>query len=201
MKYKELSVQEYMELVQSEGLLTKSLSGDAMTSDAIGSEIDEDEELDKLEDEEVEDEEEEEDDDEMIVTLTIVTADIDRIKDILNPLGCQTEDFARNPLFLWEHGKQRPLADSLLGQVKSLTLTEKGITAQAKYMPHDAFTNKIMMLERKGMLPGNSIGWRPLSGIKLYDDGKRYVDQWELLECSKVVLPTNGKATNLRLAA
>lgn len=176
----ELTLQQYFEIVQAEGLLFKSLGVDYMQTDSVSNtppaEIDN-------------------------VPLQICTADIDRFNDVLNPFGCDYKAFGLNPLFLFEHAKQRPFAESILGSIKSLSIDEAGIKAVARYVPLETnnLPAKIWEMEKKGLIPGNSIGWRPLAGIT-QRDGKRYVDKWELLEVSKVLLPVNGRATNKQLA-
>lgn len=205
---KELTVAEYMELVGGEGLLIKSLAGHVMTSDATGSEPEDDEEENEDEDELDEadagpvgddDDEEEEEDDDTTFELTICTSDIDRIMDVLNPMGMETKNFQHNPLFLYEHGlsEKGPMTnpDNVLGRINSVTLREDKVTALAQYIPREGnqVVNKVLDMERKGLIPGNSMGWVPLSGIKLHEDGRRTIERWELLEVSKVLVPVNGR--------
>ncbi len=207
----ELTLAEYMEMVQSEGLLTKSMRGDILTFDSIGSAMlfksiaQEEPALDEEEDED-DDEKKQTDEDSETATLTISTDDCDRFNDVLDPMGCETDDFQRNPLFLFEHGrgKNGPMTnpDSILGKILSVTMSEKCITAEARYIPmqSNSLPTRILEMERKGLIPGNSIGWRPLAGISKDDAGKRFVKKWELIEVSKVIVPVNGKATNKQVA-
>jgi len=229
--FKELTVAEYMDLVQGEGLLVKSMAGLTMAHDAIGSHIasmkekknetsdenasdepDDEEDADVWnkrladehipEDEESEDNDDKEDKEPTEFVLTISTNEPDRINDVLNPMGCETKSFANNPLFLYEHGasKNGPMSDpdAVLGQIRSLTMDPetKSIRVIAKYCPREGnrLVDKILDMERKGLIPGNSMGWMPLGGIRLHDDGRRTVDKWELLEVSKVLVPVNSAA-------
>lgn len=201
---KEITVAEYMELVQGEGLLIKSMAGQAMTTDGVGSEEADDEESEQGEpddepDEDAEDEEEEAGDTDpdeeggTTFVLTISTDDVDRINDVLNPMGCITDNFAQNPLFLYEHGNtgNGPLTnpDAVLGKINSLTMDPetKSIRTVAQYVPRtgNILVSKILDMERKGLIPGNSIGWRPVAGITVDGNGKRTIQKWELLEVSR----------------
>jgi hypothetical protein len=211
---RELTVAEYMEMVQSEGLLFKSMGGNIMSTDGVGSDVqdipDEDEDEEEDDDDEDPDDEEEHDDETADgtteFTLTICTDDADRLQDILDPMGAVTDNFAANPLFLYEHGSGQngmlSNPDSVLGQVKAVTLHTKSLLAHVKYVPREGnkLVDKILDMERKGLIPGNSIGWRPLAGITLHDDGTRRIKKWELIDVSKVLMPINGKALTKKYA-
>ncbi len=187
---KELTVQEFMEMMQAEGLLTNAMDSQMATMDSTEvaePEEDDDDDLDELCEE---------------VPLLIVTADEDRSNTTLDPLGCVTDDFRYNPLFLFEHGLKLPIQDSILGKINGIKITKHGIIAQAEYiiLESNSLPKKMKEMETNGLIPGNSIGWRPLADITMSDDGHRRVGKWELLEVSKVLIPKNGKTTNLRLA-
>lgn len=177
----ELTLQEYYELVQSEGLLTKSLGTDSMTMDDVG--VERGKSLDA-------------------VKLLICTSDEDRYNDILDPNGIVLDNFKLNPLFLFEHAQKKSFSESILGRINAITTTEKGIIAEAQYVPlqTNPLPGQIWEMEKKGLIPGNSIGWRPLGAIRTHN-GKRYVGKWELLEASKVLIPVNGRASNRQLAS
>lgn len=176
----ELTLQAYYELLQSEGLLFKSLTEDSLRHDAIGSE--KNKMLDR-------------------VNLLVSTDDEDRYNDILDPQGMVLDNFKLNPMFLFEHGKQKPMQESVLGRIHAIETTDHGVIAEAQYMPleNNPLPAQIWEMEKKGLIPGNSIGWRPLGNITS-KNGKRYVGKWELLEVSKVLIPVNGRASNRQLA-
>jgi hypothetical protein len=211
---RELTVAEYMELVQGEGLLIKSMAGQIMSTDGVGSNVqdeadepeDDEEEADDDDPAEDEDDEEETEDGPTEFTLTICTDDVDRLSDILDPMGAVTDNFAANPLFLYEHGSgsngMLTNPDSVLGQVKGVTLSTKSLLAHVKYVPRtgNVLASKILDMERKGLIPGNSIGWRPLAGITLHENGNRHIAKWELIDVSKVLMPVNGKAVTKKYA-
>jgi hypothetical protein len=173
---RELTVEEYLELVGAEGLLTKSLSADSLSIDNAappsikpGAKT---------------------------TRLIISTVDPDRYRDILDPMGCDLVNFKSNPLFLWEHGKKYPLDQSVLGRALQIDQYPDRIEAVVQYVPQDsnALPARILELETKGLLPGNSIGWRPLGNIRIDELGRRHIGKWELLEVSKVAVPVNARA-------
>lgn len=179
----ELTVQAYYEEVFSEGLLLKSLNTDALMLDSSGVEpaptID-------------------------CVKLVICTIDVDRGNDRLIPTGIVLNNFQLNPLFLFEHGKVHSFEKSILGRINAITVLDNEIIAEAEYVlqEHNSLPAEIWELEKKSLLRGNSMGWRPLGDItKDPETGIRTIGKWEPLEVSKVLFPKNGRAVNPRFAA
>lgn len=179
---KELTVQAFMEEMQAEGYIINAFNRPVLTSNGFGTEP-------KLQGPGEE------------IPLVIMTSDEDRRGTILDPRGCITDNFSLNPIFLWEHGMQMPLHDSVLGRINGVTISHNSIIAQAEYveLANNMLPKKILEMELNGLIPGNSMGWFPVSDITIDEDGKRHVGKWELLEVSKVQLPVNGKATNRQL--
>lgn len=174
----ELTLQEYYDILAGEGLLFKSLGGDdTIAMDDVGSRVA----------------------DGYTAELLISTSDVDRGRDILDPSGIVLDNFRLNPLFLFEHGKgpNGPLSnpDAILGRIDEIHVLMDSITAFARYQPGLPMVSNIWNLESKGLIPGNSIGWKPLANIRV-ENGNRHVGTWELIEVSKVLVPLNGKATN-----
>lgn len=201
---KEITLQEYMELAQADGLLFKSMRGDILTLDSYGSdpfvtEDDFDFDFKSLGTTQSVDSD-------RIRLLTISTNDVDRKLDRLDSRGMKVENFKRNPLFLYEHGfgPGGPLTDpkKILGRINGIEMHDDKVIAEAMFVPmvHNPLPEQILELETKSMIPGNSIGWRPLDKITIDDKGIRDIGIWELIEVSKVVVPVNGKATNLQVS-
>lgn len=178
----ELSLQEFMEITQAEGLLTKAFGGDMLELSSAGPRKPIDESA-------------------RTAWLTFSTNDIDRFKHRLDPKGAVLTNYAACPLFLWNHGKSRPLEDSVIGKTLRVDRYADRLEALVKYesLPSNPLPDKIWDLEQRGLIPAQSIGWRPLADIKIdRATGETSVGKWELLEISKVAIPVNGKAVRFQ---
>jgi len=126
--------------------------------------------------------------------LKAATSDPDRSGDEMVIEGCITDNFERNPQFLWMHGQtSEPI--HTLGKIVKLIKTPTALYALAEYTEPQLseFAEKIYQLDLGGFLPANSIGFRPLEYEENDFGGYRFT-KWELIEISKVELPCNPKA-------
>lgn len=123
--------------------------------------------------------------------LKVSTSDPDRSGDKMVIEGAVTDNFLRNPQFLWMHGQTGEPVHTL-GKILKLVKTRNALYALAKYSEPDIceFAEKIYQLDLGGYLPANSIGFRPIEWEPNEHGGMRFL-KWELIEISKVELPCN----------
>lgn len=128
--------------------------------------------------------------------LKAATSDPDRAGDEMVIEGAQTENFLRNPQFLWQHGKTNEPVHTL-GKIIKLVKTKNALYALAEYADGETseLAEKIFQMDEAGYLPANSIGFRPLEWEPNEHGGMRFL-KWELIEISKVELPCNPHAVD-----
>jgi HK97 family phage prohead protease len=134
------------------------------------------------------------DDERRIIRGMASTPDIDRMGDIVDPLGARAADDI--PLFLY-HDSNQTVGRARLGKA-----TKAGIPFEAT-MPHvkeagrlqDRVDEAWQMLKYK-LITGVSIGFRPMeNGVERMKDGGLRFKDFEILELSLVPVPANAKAT------
>lgn len=171
-----LTIDQYLAELESEGWQIKADESLSLRSDASGAVVDSG--TNKF-------------------ILTISTVDKDRGNDILNPEGVELKNFQLAPLFLWEHGRDPmyPKDSSVIGYTHRIITNKTSVRAGVTYIPlsSNPLPARILEMEQKGLVPGNSIGWRP-SKVSKDSAGVRHVERWELLHVSKVLHPMNGRA-------
>lgn len=128
-----------------------------------------------------------------IITGTATTPSVDRVGDIIDPLGVKFT----NPMpFLWMHQHDMPV-----GSVTFDKPTKNGITFTAEFV--DPATVESPTLKdrlqlawdsvKTGLVRAVSIGFRPLEWAFLDGGGIRY-DESECYELSGVTVPANADA-------
>jgi HK97 family phage prohead protease len=128
-----------------------------------------------------------------IIRGTATTPSVDRVGDIIDPLGVEFE----NPLpFLWMHDHQTPV-----GECRFLKPTKAGIPFEAEFV-HPDTVESITLKDRlqlawdsvkTGLVRAVSVGFRPLEWAFIDGGGIRY-DKSEVYELSGVVVPANADA-------
>ncbi|MFI5264902.1 MAG: HK97 family phage prohead protease [Candidatus Kapaibacterium sp.] len=128
--------------------------------------------------------------------LKVATSDPDRSGDEMVIDGAVTDNFLRNPQFLWSHGQTSEPVHTL-GKILKLVKTSDALYALAEYATADvsALAEKIYQMDEAGYLPANSIGFRPIDWEPNDLGGFRFLE-WELIEISKVELPCNPYAVD-----
>ena len=137
--------------------------------------------------------------------LTMATDSVDRAGDILLLDGMDAENFLRNPQFLWQHGASGETI-STIGKVLELRVgiagTAEGgsghaLLALVEYAAPELspLAEQVYQMDVAGMLPANSIGFRPIE-YEANEFGGYTFTKWELIECSKVELPMNPEAVD-----
>jgi hypothetical protein len=129
--------------------------------------------------------------------LTASVQKPDRNGDIVIIKGIRTDAFARNPQFIWNHGKGSTPDIFTLGRVLKLTKTADSLKATVEYINDPAFpmAAKIYQLDCRGFLPSQSIGFRPITFSRNEFGGVTFHES-ELLEISKVTVPMNPHAND-----
>ena len=133
------------------------------------------------------------DDKRRVITGTATTPSVDRVGDIIDPLGVEFE----NPLpFLWMHDHQTPV-----GEVRFDNPTKAGINFTAEFV-HPDTVESVTLKDRlqlawdsvkTGLVRAVSVGFRPLEWAFIDGGGIRY-DKSEVYELSGVVVPANADA-------
>ena len=126
--------------------------------------------------------------------LKVATNDPDRAGDEMVIDGCITDNFLRNPQFLWMHGQTSEPVHTL-GKIVKLVKTPTALYALAEYAAEGVseLSDNIFEMDSAGYLPANSIGFNPIE-YEPNDLGGFKFTKWELIEISKVELPCNPHA-------
>lgn len=131
------------------------------------------------------------DDDARIIRGIATTPTVDRVGDIIEPLGVKFS----NPLaFLWQHQHDKPI-----GSVKFDTPTKDGIGFEATIASVDeAGTLKDRLDEawqsiKAGLVRAVSVGFRPIEYSYMDSGGIRFTET-EVFELSAVTIPANSDA-------
>lgn len=123
-------------------------------------------------------------------TQYISTKTLDRGKDIVIPNGMNDKAFAKNPIVLFNHDTNRPVARSLWRKPD-----EKGVLAKTAFSKTE-FADDIHTLYLEGVLNAWSIGFMPKDWTYDKDKGVTTFNKWEMFEYSSVSLPMNPEALN-----
>jgi HK97 family phage prohead protease len=122
---------------------------------------------------------------------TATTPAVDRVGDIIDPLGVKFE----NPLpFLWQHFHDAPI-----GTVEFKRPTKNGVDFEATLpLIEEEGTlrdriNEAWQSMKAGLVRAVSIGFRPLEFAFIENGGIRY-DEIEVYELSAVTIPANPEA-------
>lgn len=133
------------------------------------------------------------DDDTRTITGIATTPSVDRVGDIIEPLGVKF----KNPLpFLWQHDHAKPIGTVEFGQP-----TANGIPFTATIAHPDSVTS-VTLKERLqeawdsikiGLVRAVSVGFRPIEWTFMEAGGIHYVET-EVFELSAVTIPANADA-------
>ena len=112
----------------------------------------------------------------------------DRGGDIMEPEGAQ---FSLPMPLLWQHDPNKPI-----GKVLSATVTAAGIKIRAQISKGIAFIDEtVWPLIKAGLVPGLSIGWRPIKATPIKGSYGLRVSEWDWFETSTVTVPANSQTT------
>jgi HK97 family phage prohead protease len=136
---------------------------------------------------------------------TISTDSVDRDNEVVLPEGMNSKDFEKNPVVLWNHNPETPIAKAVGLRRKSDRLTAKAVLA-SRPEDHEGewFPDTVHSLMKQGVVRGVSIGFLPLPGKTrsatkkdrdtFGSEVKRVHAQWKLMEFSVTPTPANQDA-------
>jgi HK97 family phage prohead protease len=131
------------------------------------------------------------DDERRIITGIATTPAVDRVGDVIDPLGVKF----KNPLaFLWQHQADKPI-----GTVKFDKPTKEGITFTAEMPKVDepgALKDRLdeaWQSMKLGLVRAVSIGFRPIE-YSFLDAGGIHFQEIEVFELSAVTIPAQAEA-------
>lgn len=131
--------------------------------------------------------------DQRIVTGIATTPTVDRVGDIVEPLGVRFV----NPLpFLWQHSHDKPIGTCEFGTPTATGIPftakiadpAKATSAALKDRLHEAWDSITM-----GLVRATSIGFRPIEYSYIEGGGVRYTET-EVFELSAVTIPAQAEA-------
>lgn len=128
--------------------------------------------------------------------VRISTPEVDRSKDIVEPMGMQATNFLKNPVVLFAHKyDEMPIAKCV-----DLRATDAGILATVEFLEEGVYNKSdiVYRMYKEGFLNAWSIGF----SANDYDEnefGGYTFKKWELFEFSSVPVPDNpGALTVMR---
>lgn len=129
-------------------------------------------------------------------TAVISTPAPDRVRDSLNPLGCSLDEYERNPVVFWEHGKAltKPVgtSESPSGQL-SIIKTPTEVRGTCWFTDKFLEAEQIFELVAEGTVRATSVRFTPVTQ-PVVRKSDTYFDEWMLLEWSWVGIGCNPEA-------
>lgn len=131
-------------------------------------------------------------DDEVEVIMS--TGQLARDGHILEPRGCQLDNYLRNPIILWNHDPEFPV-----GRAQDVKVDGDKIRALIKFAPLGASpkADEIRALVKSDIVRGVSVGFDPVEAEPLNPAkprGGMRISEWDLLECSFCSVPVDAEA-------
>lgn len=134
------------------------------------------------------------------------SAEVDRHGTVILPQGIKTENFARNPAFVWSHQTggifTASQPEDVLGRVAEFEVTSKGFEIIAEFAAPavNPKAERCYRAVQAELLNAVSIGFTPLKWhVEEREGGEILVfDEVDLLEVSLVILGSNPEALALR---
>jgi HK97 family phage prohead protease len=128
------------------------------------------------------------DDDARVITGMASTPTPDRLEDVVEPEGAQF----KLPLpLLWQHDSAQPI-----GHVTHAKVSKAGIEIVAKIAKGvTAEIDRAWSLIKAGLVPGLSIGFKPIEHEWIEETKGIRFTKWDWLELSAVTIPANAEAT------
>src|SRR5579862_3757808 len=126
-------------------------------------------------------------DDEVDVVMS--TSQIARDGHILEPSGAELGNYRKNPIVLWQHDPEHPVA-----RASNIAVDSDRIRSRIKFAPKGASkkADEIRDLVKSGIVTGLSVGFQPIDGAPIDPRnprrGERFT-KWELLEVSFCSVP------------
>jgi HK97 family phage prohead protease len=110
--------------------------------------------------------------------------------DILEPGGCQLDNFRRNPVMLAQHDANKPI-----GSWSSIQVKGGQLEATGEFAPEgiSEIADEYCALAKAGIIRAVSVGFLPISYEPMRGGGLRFT-KWDLVELSLVSVPANPNA-------
>ena len=123
-----------------------------------------------------------------VITGMATTPTPDRLEDVVEPEGAQF----KLPLpLLWQHDSSQPI-----GQVTHAKVGKAGIEIIAKIAKGvTAEIDRAWSLIKAGLVPGLSIGFKPIKSELIKETKGIRFTKWDFLELSCVTIPANSECT------
>lgn len=130
-------------------------------------------------------------------TAVISTPSPDRVRDAVNPMGCNLDEYRTNPVVYWEHGKvlTLPIGTSENPNSKELAVTKSpgGVVATCWFTDKFLEAEQIFELVAERIIRAASVRFTPITKPSRRKDAT-YFDEWNLLEWSWVGIGCNPEA-------
>jgi hypothetical protein len=127
------------------------------------------------------------------IEFTFNSGQVDRDNEIIPASALQTDEFMRNPVFLWAHRYDQPS----IGKVVQVGAEGDATIGTVQFAPTE-FAQDIFTLYKGGFLNAVSIGFRPSGWIR-NQNNTRTLAAGKLLEVSGVPIPADPGAIRRRL--
>lgn len=124
-------------------------------------------------------------------------ATVDRMKEVIDPSGWNLENYKKNPIVLFDHGKDPTFGYMPIGKALAVEAKDDGL--YTKIQLSNSKTEKISAvrdLVEEGILKTFSVGFDPKESQKSADDPDvQVITKAELIETSIVPIPMNQDST------
>jgi HK97 family phage prohead protease len=123
------------------------------------------------------------------IRFIVSTPNEDRVKDVMEPAGCDLTNYRHNPIVLVQHDVKSPIGNAEV-EIKSdrveaiVTFAPAGISKKA---------DEYCGLAKAGVVRAVSVGYKELE-VEPRKGGGLHIKKWELLEISLVAIPANADA-------
>jgi len=121
---------------------------------------------------------------------------IDRGNELIPGNAWDLDNFKKNPVLLFQHGRDMRIGSMPIGKVTGIKTNEDGLTIRGEIMESENEDFKFLAkLIKSGILKTFSVGFNPIEMDTREDDGVTVISKAELLEVSVVNIPMNQDST------
>lgn len=119
------------------------------------------------------------------------SAKVDRVGDIIDQAGWMLDEFAKNPVMLYEHDRTMPV-----GVWRDVKIEGGALTGEPVWHPGEInpLAGRLAALYAGQWLRAFSVGFRVLEAEPIPDGQGWLIKKAELFECSCVAIPANSDA-------
>jgi HK97 family phage prohead protease len=132
------------------------------------------------------------DDDQRVITGMASTPEVDRVGDIVDPMGAK---FAPEISLLWQHKHDSPVGIAEFGRPTKRGIPFKAMIAKIEEDgPLKTLVDMAWQAVKAKLVRGVSIGFRPIKYDIMSEGGLKFTET-EIYELSLVTIPANASAT------